>query len=57
MRTAMIFHHCFVTAYTAARLHDVQHQQLGRDLARVQRLTRRADRMTARARLAADRLL
>jgi hypothetical protein len=53
----MVFHDFFATAYTAARLDEVQHQQRSRDIARARRLTRRADRAVARARSATDRLL
>jgi len=43
--------------HVSARRHEVEQQRLGRQVARSRRLTRRAERLADRARLATDRLL
>lgn len=42
--------------HASALLREAQERRLGDQLARTRRLSRRADRLAARARLAADRL-
>jgi hypothetical protein len=57
LTTAMNLHYEYLASeHVSALLREAQEQRLGHQLARTRRLTRRADRLAARARLAADRL-
>ena len=58
LTTAMNLQHQYLAAeHITARHQEVQQQRLGQQVVRSRRLTRRAERLADRARLAADRLM